>query len=90
MDQGWAAVVVAVITTIGGLLGVLLQTMRKEAKEMRVENAEDHAIVQGQLQRIYRTINRVDDKLEKHLDQHREGISNEQQTAAGNQERANR
>lgn len=80
MDQGWAAVVVAVITTIGGLLGVLLQTMRREAKAMRQENAEDHAIVQGQLQRIYRTINRVDDKLEKHLDQHREGLPNEQIT----------
>lgn len=78
MDQGWAAVVVAVITTIGGLLGILLQSMRREAREMRVENAEDHAIVQGQLQRIYRTINRVDDKLEKHLDQHREGLPNEQ------------
>jgi len=90
MDQGWAAVVVAVITTIGGLLGVLLQTMRKEAKEMRMENSEDHAIVQGQLQRIYRTINKVDDKLEKHLDQHREGISDEQQTVTRNQKRANR
>jgi hypothetical protein len=78
MDQGWAAVVVAVITTVGGLLGILIQTMRKEAREMRTENAEDHAIVQGQLQRIYRTINRVDDKLEKHLDQHREGLPNEQ------------
>lgn len=78
MDQGWAAVVVAVITTVGGLLGILMQSMRKEAREMRVENAEDHAIVQGQLQRIYRTINRVDDKLEKHLDQHREGLPNEQ------------
>ncbi len=77
MDQGWAAIVVAVITTIGGLIGILLQTMRKEAKAMRQENAEDHAIVQGQLQRIYRTINRVDDKLEKHLDQHREGLPNE-------------
>lgn len=80
MDQGWAAVVVAVITTVGGLLGILMQSMRKEAREMRVENAEDHAIVQGQLQRIYRTINRVDDKLEKHLDQHREGLPNEQVT----------
>ena len=78
MDQGWAAVVVAVITTVGGLLGLFLQTMRREAREMRVENAEDHAIVQGQLQRIYRTINNVDDKLEKHLDQHREGLPNEQ------------
>jgi ribosome-associated translation inhibitor RaiA len=67
----------------------LLQTIRKEAKEMRVENAEDHAIVQGQLQRIYRTINKVDDKLEKHLDQHREGISDEQQTVTRNQKRAN-
>jgi len=49
---------------------------KKEAREAAIENRQDHAIVQQQLRMIFKTVNRVDDKLEKHLDQHAEGTTN--------------
>lgn len=73
MDQGTAAVIVAGITTIGGIVIAFMQLFRKEQRAAREENRQDHAIVQGQLGMIYRQVTRVDDKLEKHLAQHDEG-----------------
>ena len=33
----------------------------------------DHQVVQAQLKMIHKTVNRVDDRLEKHIEDHREG-----------------
>lgn len=73
MDMGVAAVVVACITTVGGIVAGFMQSFKKETKAARVENREDHAVVQMQLRMIYKGLNKVDDKLDKHIHDHREG-----------------
>lgn len=78
MDQGIAAVFVAAITALGGIIVGMMQLFRKEQKAAVEENRQDHAVVQAQLKMIYRQVARVDDKLEKHLEQHGEGESSGQ------------
>lgn len=75
MDQGVAAIIVAGITTLGAIIVGFMQAFRKEQRAAVEENRQDHAVVQAQLKLIYRQVTRVDDKLEKHLDTHREGES---------------
>jgi hypothetical protein len=77
MDIGTAGVVAATITAVGGVIVAGIQSSKKEAREARKENKDDHAVVQAQLGMIYRSVTRVDDKLEKHLIQHREGQDGE-------------
>jgi hypothetical protein len=73
MDQGLAAIVVAGITALGGIIVGFMQSFRREQRSASKENREDHAIVQSQLGMIYRQVVKVDDKIEKHLEQHEEG-----------------
>lgn len=73
MDAGSAAIIVACITTLGGIVVGFMQSFKKESKEARRENREDHAVVQMQLRMIYKGLNKVDDKLESHIRDHREG-----------------
>jgi len=73
MSDQLATIVVALISTIGIVVVGLMQMFKKEARANAKENREDHAIVSQQLRMIFKTVNRVDDKLEKHLDQHKEG-----------------
>lgn len=75
MSESFAAITVALISTIGVVLVGLMQLFKKEARENARVNNEDHAIVQQQLRMIFKSVGRVDDKLEKHLDQHREGTT---------------
>ena len=76
MSDQLATIVVALISTIGIVVVGLMQLFKKEARANAKENREDHAIVSQQLRMIFKTVNRVDDKLEKHLDQHKEGNDN--------------
>ena len=78
MDEPMAAIAVALITTLGVILVAFIQAFKKEARVALKENHDDHEIVQAQLGMIYKTVNRVDDKLEKHIDHHAEGLSNGQ------------
>jgi type II secretory pathway pseudopilin PulG len=73
-----SAIVVAVIGAIGAIIVGFMQSFKKEAREANKTNSEDHAIVQSQLRMIFKTVNRVDDKLEKHINQHEEGTLNGQ------------
>ena len=66
MDGGWALVLSAVVTAVGGILVTLIAQFRKE-------NKSDHAVVAGMLQHIYRSVSRVEtkvDKVEKKLNDH--------------------
>ena len=70
MDAGWAVFLAAVVSSVGGLLTVLLQQFRKE-------NAKDHDIVMGMLKMVYKKqgtveykIDKVSDKLSEHLENH--------------------
>ena len=66
MDGGWALILSAVVTAVGGILVTLIAQFRKE-------NKSDHAVVAGMLQHIYKSVGRVEtkvDKVEKKLDDH--------------------
>lgn len=75
-----SAIVVAIIGAIGAIIVGFMQSFKKEAREANKTNSEDHAIVQSQLRMIFKTVNRVDDKLEKHINHHEEGTLNGQVT----------
>lgn len=76
MTDSTTAIVVALITTLGVVLVGLLQTFKKEARDNAQENREDHAIVQQQLRMIFKSLTKVGDKIDKHLDEHAEGMFN--------------
>ena len=75
MSDALATIIVALISTIGVVIVGLMQLFKKEAREVAIENRQDHAIVQQQLRMIFKTVNRVDDKLDKHLTDHEEGTN---------------
>lgn len=73
MDGGWALVVAAVVTAVGGIIVALLQKFKEE-------NHKDHAYVQGLLAMLYKSQNRIESKVEKvderlsdHLEFHASG-----------------
>jgi hypothetical protein len=77
MDNGLAMIIVAVITTMGGIMVALIQSLRKE-------NREDHAIVRIRLAAIKdiaaRTEKKVDTvkkELHDHLSWHNGGNDGE-------------
>jgi hypothetical protein len=75
MDAGVAAVLVGVITAIGGIVVAVIQLTG-----LRNENKADHAVVQGQLAtilnsvfRVHSKVDGVTDRLDKHIQEHSEG-----------------
>lgn len=76
MSDALATIVVALISTIGVIIVGFMQLFKKEVREAATENRQDHAIVQQQLRMIFKSVNRVDDKLDKHLTDHAEGTTN--------------
>lgn len=58
MDGGWALILSAVVTAVGGVIVTLLTMFRKE-------NREDHAVVAGMLQHVFSSVNRVENKVDK-------------------------
>jgi DNA anti-recombination protein RmuC len=72
VDGGWALILSAVVTAVGGILVTLIAQFRKE-------NKSDHAVVAGMLSHIYKSVGRVEtkvDKVEKKLDNHISDHSN--------------
>ena len=70
MDGGWALVVAAVVTAVGGIIVAVLQQFKKE-------NSKDHAYVRGMLSMLYSSqrrvetkVDRVDERLTDHLEFH--------------------
>lgn len=74
MDMGVAAVLVALISTVGGIVVGFMQSFKKETLSTRLENRTDHAVVQAQLRMLHKSLDRVGDRLETHFDEHREGV----------------
>ena len=66
MDNGFAMIAVAAVTTVGGVIVAILQTFKKE-------NREDHAMVMDALRSVHKVIGRVEDKVDRHLVWHAEG-----------------
>ena len=73
MNASVAAIVVALITTVGGIIVGFMQSFKKETLSTRIENRTDHAVVQAQLRMLHKSVDRVGDRLELHIDGHREG-----------------
>ena len=70
MDGGWALVLAAIVTAVGGIIVAALQKFRKE-------NHDDHAYVRGLLTMLYKSqnrietkVDRVDERLTSHLEFH--------------------
>ncbi len=60
------AVVVAVISAVGVVIAALIGSLKRE-------NREDHALVTDQIRAVHKTVIRLGDKLDKHIDWHLEG-----------------
>jgi len=65
MDQGLAAVIVGLLTAVGGIIVALIQRARKE-------NRDDHAMVSQQIAHVFRSLTRVEDLMQGHIRWHKE------------------
>lgn len=70
MDAGWAIVLAAVVSAVGGILVALIQKFRKE-------NQKDHDLVMSMLRIVYKSLQRnemkldkVDERLTDHIESH--------------------
>ena len=68
MDGGWALVLSAVVTAVGGIMVTLLAMVRKE-------NKDDHAVVAGMLQHVFKSVGTVENKLDKVSDNLKQHIN---------------
>ncbi len=59
----WGVVVAALVTAVGGIITTLLLRFRKE-------NTEDHANVMEILRSVGGNVERIDSKLDSHIDWH--------------------
>lgn len=73
MDGGWALIVSAVVTAVGGILVALIARFRSE-------NKQDHAVVLGLLKMVYNKTSKVEEKvtqvdarLTRHVESHHHG-----------------
>ena len=81
MDAGWALILSAVVTTVGGVLVTIISQFRKE-------NRTDHDSVMSTLRMMHKGIGRVETKVDKvdgrltdHLISHAtEGLDNGRRT----------
>jgi hypothetical protein len=63
LDQGWALVISAVVAAVGTVIVTLLTMFRKE-------NRGDHAKVMEAIDRVSNTVDRVEGKVDSHLEWH--------------------
>jgi hypothetical protein len=68
MDPAVASIIVAVIGTVGSLIGVAV----KEFRALRRENRADHGVVMLKLNKVQKTVEKVSDRLDDHIDWHLE------------------
>lgn len=66
MSPELALILSAVITAVGGLVGVAI----KEFRQMRKTNSEDHGAVMRKLGEVQEDVNRVGERLDDHIDWH--------------------
>jgi hypothetical protein len=64
MDGGWALILSAVVTAVGGIIVAVIAQFRKE-------NKRDHDVVTGLLKILYNKVNKLDGKVDEHIDWHR-------------------
>ena len=59
----WGVVIAALVTAVGGIITTLLLRFRKE-------NTQDHASVMEILRSVGGKVERIDSKLDSHIDWH--------------------
>lgn len=67
----WGVVVAALVTAVGGIITTLLLRVRKE-------NTQDHASVMEILRSVGGNVERIDSKLDAHIDWHLKEATNGQ------------
>lgn len=63
MDSAVAAIIVALITTVGTVMVALFNSLRRE-------NREDHNVVRSKLQELKDDVKDIDNKLDDHISWH--------------------
>jgi uncharacterized membrane-anchored protein YhcB (DUF1043 family) len=63
MNEAWAAIIVALIGLVGGIITVLLQKTRNE-------NKNDHAYVVTRLEELHEDVKDVGKKVDNHISWH--------------------
>ena len=63
MTEAWAAIVVALIGLVGGIITILLQKTRNE-------NKSDHAYVVTRLEELHSDVKDVGKKVDNHISWH--------------------
>ena len=63
MNEAWAAIIVAIIGLVGGIITVLLQKTRNE-------NKNDHAFVVSRLEELHDDVKEVGKKIDGHISWH--------------------
>lgn len=66
MDPAIASIIVASIGAISGLLGVAV----KEFKSMKQKNDADHGAVMLKLNKVQKSVDKVGERLDDHIDWH--------------------
>jgi low affinity Fe/Cu permease len=69
LTESWALVIAAGVAAVGGITVALIQQFRKE-------NRRDHGIVMDALQRVSHTMDRVEGKVDSHIDWHLKEAAN--------------
>ena len=89
MDGGWALILSAVVTAVGGIIVTLISQFRKE-------NQKDHDNVMSTLRIMHKGIGRVETKVDKvdarltdHLISHTTGILDNEQRTDKNRTKSN-
>jgi len=65
MDAGLATVLAAVVASTGAIIVALFQ--------FRKENRGDHAVVVDRIDRLTNSVERVEDKVDSHINDHARG-----------------
>lgn len=66
MDPAIASIVVAGIGAISSLIGIAI----KEFRSMKRQNSVDHGAVVLKLNKVQKTVDRVEERLDDHIDWH--------------------
>ena len=81
MDAGIAAVLGAIIAAVGGIIVAIIDKFRKE-------NRRDHGAVMDSLDRVSNTVDRVEGKVDSHINWHLTGGTTSGRTIRRNQGRS--
>lgn len=66
MDPAIASIIVALIGAASGLLGLAI----KEFKSMKEKNDADHGAVMLKLNKVQKSVDKVGERLDDHIDWH--------------------